>query len=86
MKFKVLTVASLKTTAFWDTALCSLIEVYLCFTTLMKGAVSTSEMSVYFNKATWRYIHSSPWWQRQYAPLEMSVNFNMTTWCHIPED
>jgi hypothetical protein len=36
---------------FWDTALCSLVEV-----DLMKEAVRASEASVYFNETTRHYI------------------------------
>jgi hypothetical protein len=40
----------MKRTAFWDIALCRLVEVE------MMEAVYTSEMSVYINETTRRYI------------------------------
>jgi hypothetical protein len=46
VRFQVLTVVSVKMTAFWDTAPCSLIEVDQ--PTLMMEAVSTSETVVNF--------------------------------------
>jgi hypothetical protein len=52
-------VVSMKMTAFWDVALCSLIDVDQRFRgydasiyALMMEAVCISEMSVYFNKTT----------------------------------
>jgi hypothetical protein len=59
VRFQVLTAASMKMTAFWDTALCILVDVSEAFTasiirvlnliiTLMTEAVSTSETSVNF--------------------------------------
>jgi hypothetical protein len=48
--------------AFWDIALCSLIEVNQRFKraiALMMDAVHTSDTSVYFNEATWCYIPES---------------------------
>jgi len=52
----------LKTTAFWDTALCNLSEVDSHFRVVYTinaptmEAVRTSEMLVYFGKTTWYYI------------------------------
>jgi hypothetical protein len=64
--FQVLAVTSMKITAFWDTAPCSLVEVNRCFrgeyclhhasiVALTTQAVLTSE-TVYFNDTTRRYI------------------------------
>jgi hypothetical protein len=64
MGFQVLMAASIKMTAFWNIAPCSLIEVNRCFRglyrfhylgdeyALMMEAVCTSETSVYFNEIT----------------------------------
>jgi hypothetical protein len=48
----------MKTTAFWDVAPCSLVEVDRRFgaITLMMDVAGTSETSVYFNETTRSYI------------------------------
>jgi hypothetical protein len=55
MRIQVLTVASMKVAAFWDTVLFSLIEIGLHFRGALE-AVCTSETSGYFNETTWHYI------------------------------
>jgi hypothetical protein len=54
---------SMKMTAFWDTALCSLVEVNQQFRgaiiTLTMQAVCTSETLVYFCEVTQRYIQKA---------------------------
>jgi hypothetical protein len=55
VRFHVLTAASMKMTAFWDVALCSLVaidvsEVRTAFIALMFEAIRTSGTSVYFTR------------------------------------
>jgi hypothetical protein len=57
LRFQVLTVASMKMTAFWDIMPCSLIEVSMI--RVMMDAVHTSETSDYINATTMRYIPDS---------------------------
>jgi hypothetical protein len=53
VRFQVVTVASMKMIAFWDTASCSLIKVDRRFRgALMMEAVRISKTSVYFNEAS----------------------------------
>jgi hypothetical protein len=56
VRFQVLAIVSMMMIAFWDIALCSLIDVDRHFIVLLMEAVITSEMSVYFNETTRRYI------------------------------
>jgi hypothetical protein len=64
MRFQILTVTSMKMTAFWDIAPCNLTEVDRRFRdvycpivmTLIMEAVRTSETSVYFKETTRRCI------------------------------
>jgi hypothetical protein len=59
VRFQVLTAVSMKTTVFWDVALCSLVEVYrrfggpCCLIALLMETGSASEMSVNFYHSTW---------------------------------
>jgi hypothetical protein len=59
VRFKVLMVACMKMTAFWDVALYSLVEVDWRFIALMMAVVRTSETSVYFSETAQRYIPES---------------------------
>jgi hypothetical protein len=62
LRFQVLTAASMKITAFWDVASCSIVEVpdvsgvYTVSINAMMMAARASETLVYFNKITRRYI------------------------------
>jgi hypothetical protein len=58
VRFQVLTAASMKMTAFFNIAPCSL-EVDQRFIALVMQGVRTSETSVYFNESTRRYIPES---------------------------
>jgi hypothetical protein len=57
MGFQVLTAASMKKTAFWNIAPCSLVEADRRFrgAIALMEAVRTSETCVYFNNTTRRY-------------------------------
>jgi hypothetical protein len=77
VRFQVLTVVSMKVSAFWDIAPCSLIEVDRRFT-LMMEAVHTSEMSVYSETT------------RQYIPEESNLqhhpdlfNHTVSSWDYV---
>jgi hypothetical protein len=79
-RFQVLTVASMKMTAFWDIVPCSLIEVYrsfgreYCFhhqgdddpSKIPSDPTDSYTSSWFFS----RTAYSSPRWLRQYAPLK----------------
>jgi hypothetical protein len=78
---QVFAVVSVKMTAFWNVAPCSLVEIDRRFRgayclhhqiALVIEAVSTSETSVNFYVTAGRNIpaYSSPWWWRQQGPLK----------------
>jgi hypothetical protein len=57
VSLQVLTAASMKMTAFWDTALCNVVDVDRRFTAsiiiaLMIRALHTTETSIYFDEST----------------------------------
>jgi hypothetical protein len=57
MRFQILMAASMKMTASWDIAPCSLVEVDAHFRgALVMEAVHTSQTLVYFNETTHCYI------------------------------
>jgi hypothetical protein len=64
MRFQVLTAASIKMTALWNVAPCSLVEVDWCFRgayclIALMEVVRTSETSVYFNESAWHCIQKA---------------------------
>jgi hypothetical protein len=87
VKFQVLAAASKKMTAFWDVALCSLVEGDRPFSgayCLRKGsltieALRTSETWVYFNETTRRYIPESLHLQK-YTFIVFVLGYSFLEW------
>jgi hypothetical protein len=73
----------MKTTAFWDIVLCSIVEVErrfrgACCIALMMEAGRTSETLANFYETTWRSIPYSPPWELEISKIEMTETQGIT--------